>query len=299
MPWEAFGGGSGGGGGGGNMAQYSFVYQPGGVAGLNVYVTWAALYAALNAAAPASANGNRPPTVIQIDDSFVSPAVVPAGAYNLDQVTLQGSFNAGPAATLLNLAVGVTLTQPANGIMLRIQGGLVVTYLDAVPCMTNVAGQLAHVHLRESAELICAGAGAFVSATGGTVTIACVLATVGDGVHTVAVGVAPGVVSVTGYLNSTITANAVTGGKLRFLGRSHSERARRRRHRHPGGWLRARDGRKLGHRAHGAKRRARHACERRGQSRAANERRRRSRESAHLHRPAVHTARQWQGARLS
>ena len=67
----------------------TFVYQPGGVAAGNVFTSWAALYAALNVAAPTSANGTRSPTVIQVDDSFVSPAVMPAGTYNLNNVTLE------------------------------------------------------------------------------------------------------------------------------------------------------------------------------------------------------------------
>ena len=75
-------------GGGSSAAGSTFVFRPGGVTLGNVYATWPALYAALNIAAPVSAEGNRPPTIVQIDDFIVSPAVIPAGAYNLDSVTV-------------------------------------------------------------------------------------------------------------------------------------------------------------------------------------------------------------------
>lgn len=65
-----------------------FVFQPGGATSGNIYATWAALYAALSAI-----NG---PKTVYIDDSIVSPAVIPASggpAYNLTNCTIQGLIN--------------------------------------------------------------------------------------------------------------------------------------------------------------------------------------------------------------
>lgn len=70
-----------------------FVYRPGGVPSATVYPVWSDLYAALLAF-----DG---PRVVQIDDSIVSPAVVPAGVYDLANTTLQGVFGNVPTQCFL------------------------------------------------------------------------------------------------------------------------------------------------------------------------------------------------------
>jgi len=102
----------------------AFVYQEGGVAAGNVYNTWAALYAAMNAVAG--------PRVLQIDNSVTSPCVVPAGAYNLADVTMVGRGT----LTLLQLANGVTFT----GFPTAIRDALRIDSVSAAAIYVQAAG---------------------------------------------------------------------------------------------------------------------------------------------------------------
>lgn len=86
------------GGGAGNV-QTTFVFQPGGVAKDNVYTDWAALIAAHA--------GIAGPKIIEFDDTFVSPVVVPAGTYDLSQTILSGGIGTPIPPPLVNLADGV------------------------------------------------------------------------------------------------------------------------------------------------------------------------------------------------
>jgi hypothetical protein len=115
-----------------------FVFQPGGTTSGKTAASWAALYAAYNSACPASSNGTRPRAVIQVDDSFTSPAVIPAGAYNLDSVTFEGVSNPNttPGGAALNIATGTTIVAGT----LRFHGAMAVTYLGAAACITTGAG---------------------------------------------------------------------------------------------------------------------------------------------------------------
>jgi hypothetical protein len=144
----------------------TFVYRPGGTASANVYTTWPTYYAALNAAAPVSAQGHRPPTTLQVDDSIVSPAVVPAGAYNLDGVTLTStsSFANVNGGSILSLSNGVTLSWG----YLRIQGWLAVAYEGtAAACFTLTNGE-ANLSLGEFGSLSCPGGQLFLNVTSAT-----------------------------------------------------------------------------------------------------------------------------------
>ena len=104
--------------------QYALVFQPGGVAAGNVYTDWASLYAALNLAAPASANGTRPTSEILVDDSFAA-AIIPAGAYNLDGVTFKAVRNSATATegAALSFAVGATISPAAVGSVIVLTTG--------------------------------------------------------------------------------------------------------------------------------------------------------------------------------
>ena len=109
-----------------------YIYQPGGgQTGPGTFDTWSALMTALGVAR-AQANGSGCYT-IQFDDSFASPATIPAGAYNMTNVTWEGtdkvvqvaiadgaSFTklrmfAGPLAIVNNNATTAACSDLANG----------------------------------------------------------------------------------------------------------------------------------------------------------------------------------------
>jgi hypothetical protein len=72
----------------------TFVFRPGGIAGANVYTDWPSLMAAR-----AQIQGQA---WIQIDDSIVSPATVPAGAWNLDNGASNFNDARGTAALVID-----------------------------------------------------------------------------------------------------------------------------------------------------------------------------------------------------
>lgn len=80
----------------------TFVFRPGGVQSANVFTSWATLMAAVSAV--------QGPTTVQIDDSIVSPAVVPAGTWNLSNVTLVGVENNTNEFATLNFAQNAKIT---------------------------------------------------------------------------------------------------------------------------------------------------------------------------------------------
>lgn len=80
-----------------------FVYQPGGTAAGNVYTDWAAMMTAIGAAPP----GKK---TLRIDDSFTSPALIPAGAWDITDTTLKGSNPPGTTPrTEVEIQDGATL----------------------------------------------------------------------------------------------------------------------------------------------------------------------------------------------
>ena len=89
---------------------YSFVFRPGGVEQGNVYTSWSSLYQALNLV-----EGDR----IVLVDATIAPASVPAGTYDMSNVTLSGTF--GTIPTILDLEDGVSLSN-----LLNITGSLVL-----------------------------------------------------------------------------------------------------------------------------------------------------------------------------
>jgi hypothetical protein len=200
-----------------NGGSSSFVYRPGGTASLNVYTSWPALYAALNVAAPVSTKGFRPPTTIQVDDSFTSPAVMPAGAYNLDSVQFTSVANIGTNSNgaALNIASGVTITAG----VLVFRGAVNVTFLGAAPCITvNGAAQQLNLFIEEGAGLQSTGAGAFVACTNGLVIVQAKGAiNIGNTVVATITGVAPGTVVIQSYTATAINANATSGAGVLVL----------------------------------------------------------------------------------
>jgi hypothetical protein len=149
----------------------TFVYRPGGVASGNVYTSWSTLYAALSALPG--------PKWVEVDDSIISPAPIPAGSYNLDQVTLSGL---SPSSRLL-FDDGATIGAATVTLLIRnlnVQSnntGTVWTFDNA-----TTIGAL-HV---QSAAIVCNEAAApFLLVTAGTVQAWSFAGTFGDGAHVV------------------------------------------------------------------------------------------------------------------
>lgn len=93
---------SGGGGGGISSSQSTFVYRPGGLSSGNVYASWENLYNDL-----VTVPG---PKIVQINDSLVSPAIIPSGFYNLDDVKIVGDQSLRDSHSKLQLDNGVVFT---------------------------------------------------------------------------------------------------------------------------------------------------------------------------------------------
>jgi hypothetical protein len=84
----------------------TFVFRPGELSPHGtIFNDWIALYRVFSQV--------EGPKVIQIDDSIVSPAVIPAGVYDLFNTALVGNINKTPAGinTLCHLADGVQLAR--------------------------------------------------------------------------------------------------------------------------------------------------------------------------------------------
>jgi len=90
----------GGGGGGGGTQLSTFVYRPGGIPSGNVYTSWAAMVADM-----ALVEG---PKWVEVDDSIVSPAIIPTGTFNMRRATIRG--REGPQQTVLRGSVDTVLT---------------------------------------------------------------------------------------------------------------------------------------------------------------------------------------------
>lgn len=103
-----------------------FVYQEGGVAAGNVYSSWPALMNAVGAVEGAKS--------IVIDDTISSPAVVPAGAWDLNGSDLVGLNNEQPAN--LQISDGATLSNVDS-----IAGNLTVTSLSTAAAILVAAGE--------------------------------------------------------------------------------------------------------------------------------------------------------------
>jgi len=180
---------------------YAFVYRPGGVAGDNVYTDWPALYAVL-----ATVQG---PKIILIDDSITSPVVIPAGTYDVDNVTFTGtsSYASATGGARLTLADGVHFT----GGVLTFTGWLnVLGEASSGAVVTLTAGMEFNLTIDQFAVLNMAGAGRFVKAGAGSYCwVNLVTGGIGDGTHAVIefAGAATG--QTNGRENSSIHGNAI------------------------------------------------------------------------------------------
>lgn len=184
---------------------YSVVLRPGDTSGAdNVFTSWAALYGAC-AGIP---GGVR----VVFDDSIVSPIVIPAGAYNVDNWEWVGNV-----ATRLN---GNAVVQLASGVRLTAQTlvfkeNLSITYLDvAAPCMT-VHGTALSLYLGTGGTLATSSSAApFVlvtsAALGGELVVYSEFWILGDGTNNVfKCNGASSEINVYGFWFTTIEAHVV------------------------------------------------------------------------------------------
>jgi len=126
----------------------TLVYRPGGVASGNVYTTWASLMSTY-----VSSEG---PITIEIDDSIVSPAVMPAGAYTIRPDTTFRGLRRPGLLTYLQLADGVTLSA-----LPHVTDRLRITSLSSAPVLTTSAGSLL-ILLSRGGGLSTAGTSPFI-----------------------------------------------------------------------------------------------------------------------------------------
>ncbi len=125
-----FGGGGGGGGGTSVTGSGGFIWQPGGVAGGNVYTTWATLYAAILPFGVAAID-------VCCDNTFSSTFNIPAGTYALGNTTLQAPVGLAP-----NSPVMVTCQDGCIFSSFPIVTNLVnLTTVSTTPVFTSPAGQ--------------------------------------------------------------------------------------------------------------------------------------------------------------
>jgi len=198
----------GGGGGGKGGTQYAFVYRPGDPAPIeNVYATWPTLYAAMQQV--------QGPKLLQIDDSLVSPAVVPAGTYDMSGVTITAVANTSTftGGAQLSLADGVHWTLDSGG-TIAFDAALWLTCSPTSAVIAVPAGKEYNILLHEGAWVqVLGGTAPFVSvsATGFLAFFMHALCGFGDDTHVVvAAGAGPNN-CVVHAIESTVGNNATTG----------------------------------------------------------------------------------------
>jgi hypothetical protein len=203
--WLAFGG------SGGGVEGTTLVFQPGGVASPGVYTDWPDLYAALPAA---SSNGTRAPSVVQIDDSFVSPAVIPAGTYNVDSVRFVGTGNiAGDiGGAQLTIATGTTFAFGTPGGVCWFDN-IEVTYQGTAPLFEVPDTAELNVYL-SGGQIVCTSTGPFISSAGYGWLITKGPGALGDGTHAIihAEGPDTAQVNVDAQVNMASNATSAAGG---------------------------------------------------------------------------------------
>jgi hypothetical protein len=181
----------------------SVVFRPGGVAGGNVYTTWASMMADL-----AQFQG---PKDIYVDDSLAA-AHVTAGAWNLDLCTLIGNFNSPTETLIFDVGATITATQ------WWIRNGLVCQSVSTAAVWTTT-GAFSIVYLDGGSNIQSAAAPAVPFITSGSTTETVVTLTsdsfLGDGTHAVLNVPAGKPTFVNLFSGSTLDAAASTGAGTR------------------------------------------------------------------------------------
>jgi hypothetical protein len=188
----------------------AFVFQPGGIAGGNVYTTWQALYAAASLS-------SGPIWVFVNDNDGARPAHVTAGTYNVQNWTFQGAQRpvTVPGAAQLIFDDGAVFVFNK----LRLQFIKFVQNGNTVPVWTAPAGQ-SRVWIAEQ-TVLCPTPLAVAAVpwgalpNGATLVLNIVGSTIGDGTHA-AISMVAGSTLIAVCISGNVTANAVSGGAGTF-----------------------------------------------------------------------------------
>jgi hypothetical protein len=111
---------------GGAGAPAIFTYQPGGTDQPGVYTDWATLYAELSAT-----DGHK---VLAFDHRFSWPCVIPAGAYDMQNVTWQGLQFPWGDWSYVRVSDGVTFTN-----LKQFRGPLYINSVSTAPVVTDLS----------------------------------------------------------------------------------------------------------------------------------------------------------------
>ena len=217
----------------------TYVYRPGGTATGNVFTNWTTLYTAISSVA-----GSK---TILIDDSITSPAVVPSGTYNMDNITLlgQSNYNTSTGGAKLSLSDGVIFQGSSSTASwtFNISGTLELIYDGQHTCITcSGSTQEINIYAEQGAQIRCDSTGNFLSQSTGYVQVYVVseveiIATstgpifaisggtfelqaisggvIGDGTHN-AITCTGGTVKVFARINTPIEANALSGTGITY-----------------------------------------------------------------------------------
>jgi len=132
------------------QAHHVIVFRPGGTAGGNVYVTWAAVVAEL-----AELDG---PKVVYFDDDLAA-CEIPSGAWDCNGATFAGD-NHDPLGRVVTVVEGAVLQNLAE-----VTDGLDLTFSGTAPPITLAAS--GKLRVDQGARLKCGGAGPLVKYTSG------------------------------------------------------------------------------------------------------------------------------------
>lgn len=157
----------------GNSGDSSFVYQPGGKAGGNVYITEAALKAEWDAVAG--------PKVLLVDDT-IAPAHFAIAGWNIDQATIRPNFLG--SGTLI-WDTGATMVPPES---VWLEGGLIMQSQNTTaPVCTYTAGTFGAWYVSgDTTTIASAGGGAqpfFRDSASGLAIFTHDTSQLGDGAH--------------------------------------------------------------------------------------------------------------------
>lgn len=128
----------------------SFVYRPGGVTGNGVYATWAELYTDFSSILV--------PGTIYIDDTLVSPAEIPIGAYNMVGATIE-SYS-GDFSSNIQFDDGASFIFPAAF------RNLIISSISSTPAINFTGSEGASIPLFFSCTPQPSGTAALISLNG-------------------------------------------------------------------------------------------------------------------------------------
>ncbi len=208
---------SSGGSGGATGGPIAFVFRPGGVADNNVYTDWATMVAAMNATA-----GMKE---AQIDTSITSPAVIPAGVWDMSQTEIT-AFRDG--ATLATANASVSIADGCSFTNLRRVGqDIILTNLNTTTAPVVIPAGGAIFKLGNGgngiANITNTGAAPFFDCTALTGTFLIQMTGQISGANpAIAMGASTGTISLAMYNLASVNAGMITGAAAgAFVNVSH------------------------------------------------------------------------------